>query len=43
MTSKRVYFLRHGQAEYNIKGTPKISTHDAVLTPTGRQQCIDFA
>ncbi|KDN39973.1 hypothetical protein RSAG8_08422, partial [Rhizoctonia solani AG-8 WAC10335] len=41
MTSKRVYLLRHGQAEHNV--ADDFSIHDAVLTPAGRQQCIDFA
>ncbi|CAE7149725.1 unnamed protein product [Rhizoctonia solani] len=41
MTSKRVYLLRHGQAEHNV--ADDFSIHDAVLTPEGRQQCTDFA
>lgn len=41
MTSKRVYLLRHGQAEHNVN--EDFSIHDAVLTPLGRQQCIEFA
>ncbi|CUA76536.1 hypothetical protein RSOLAG22IIIB_12351 [Rhizoctonia solani] len=41
MTSKRVYLLRHGQAEHNV--AEDYSIPDAVLTPAGRQQCIDFA
>ncbi|KAB5590610.1 hypothetical protein CTheo_5953 [Ceratobasidium theobromae] len=41
MTSKRVYLLRHGQAEHNVNDDFDI--HDAVLTPLGRQQCTDFA
>ncbi|EUC60771.1 histidine phosphatase family containing protein [Rhizoctonia solani AG-3 Rhs1AP] len=41
MTSKRVYLLRHGQAEHNVAND--FSIHDALLTPAGRQQCIDFA
>ncbi|CAE6444795.1 unnamed protein product [Rhizoctonia solani] len=41
MSSKRVYLLRHGQAEHNV--ADDYSIHDAVLTPLGRQQCLDFA
>ncbi|KAG8695736.1 hypothetical protein FRC08_007589 [Ceratobasidium sp. 394] len=41
MTSKRVYLLRHGQAEHNVNDD--FSIHDAVLTPLGRQQCVEFA
>jgi len=41
MTSKRIYLLRHGQAEHNVH--EDFSIHDAVLTPLGRQQCADFA
>ncbi|KAH7320419.1 histidine phosphatase superfamily [Rhizoctonia solani] len=41
MTSKRIYLLRHGQAEHNV--ADDFSIHDAVLTPLGRDQCIEFA
>ncbi|QRV83092.1 histidine phosphatase family containing protein [Ceratobasidium sp. AG-Ba] len=40
MTSKRVYLLRHGQAEHNVNSD--FSIHDAPLTALGRQQCVDF-
>lgn len=42
MTSKKIYLIRHGQTDYNLKGIVQGSGVDASLNETGRKQAAAF-
>lgn len=42
MESKKIYLIRHGQTDYNLKGFVQGSGVDSDLNETGRQQAAKF-
>lgn len=42
MASKKIYLVRHGQTDYNLKGIVQGGTIDAPLNETGRAQAEAF-
>ncbi len=42
MKSKKIYLVRHGQTDYNLKGIVQGSGIDADLNDRGRQQAVAF-
>ena len=42
MKSKKIYLVRHGQTDYNLKGVVQGSGIDASLNETGRNQADQF-
>lgn len=42
MSSKKIYIVRHGQTDYNLKGVVQGSGIDAPLNETGRKQAEAF-
>lgn len=42
MKSKKIYLVRHGQTDYNLKGIVQGSGIDAPLNATGRKQAENF-
>ncbi|MFZ5999064.1 MAG: histidine phosphatase family protein [Bacteroidota bacterium] len=42
MTSKRIYLIRHGQTDFNLKGVVQGSGVDSSLNEQGRRQALAF-
>lgn len=42
MTSKKIYLVRHGQTDFNLKGIVQGSGIDSVLNETGKEQATAF-
>ncbi|EON76433.1 phosphoglycerate mutase-like protein [Lunatimonas lonarensis] len=42
MSSKKIYIVRHGQTDYNLRGVVQGSGIDAPLNETGRKQAAAF-
>ena len=42
MSTKKIYLIRHGQTDYNLRGVVQGSGIDAPLNETGRKQAEAF-
>lgn len=42
MSSKKIYIVRHGQTDYNLRGVVQGSGIDAPINETGRKQAMAF-